>query len=562
MNPFINNWTYGETSPKFGGRFDLGVYQQGCQTLSNFRPMKQGGITRRPPLKHLGSGTLSRLITFTLSSGESFILEFSQNKLSVWKETITGFEKVLFTENAETKDYTVSPYKDSSIWEFQYAQYYDRMYFAHSSYKQKCLYFHAGGGSGYFSFEDFNITTEVGVSLGKSSQHYPSIVAICQNRLWFGSTLANPYTMWASRPYEDTQSHSDFTTKDLATTDIEVLKDTEDWPTKLDPNGYEIYDLTDATKLTEIVREEQEVITARCGMELELASGRNDKLSWIAPLNNIVVGTEASEWILPYNIDPTRQSASMQSSYGSQYIQPVVLNNGLFYIQNGNRLREYTMTEQGGISLDHSFTADHILKEGVKQLATMRTPDPTLFALLQDGTLATFTYDQMYGIQSWSRWSTDGDIISIATKETPKKEDRLVCTVKRGDNYYLEYFDFDEDTFFIDRYEETVGGTTPSVDSNITYLSEMIDNKLDFLGEDGTSIGKNKKIKDVWVRAIDSGRVKAGISGYLEESGVLGSVDHRILVSGGARKEMSLVAQSVDSDPLTLLALTYNVEVN
>lgn len=565
MNPIINNWTYGEISPKFGGRFDLDVYQQGCSLLSNFRPMKQGGITRRPPLKHLGVSVKSRIIPFTLSGGESYILEFSDNRLSFWAEDDGVFSKMQFTEGFETKDYIESPYKDSAIWEFQYAQYYDRMYFAHRGSMQRCLYFYAGGGTPYFSFEAFVITTEDDENMGKlgKTQHYPGVVAICQNRLWFASTTANPYTMWASRPYEDVGSHADFTTKDLATAEVEVLKAPEEWPKTTDPFGNEVYDLSDSSKLIEVINEEEEVITARCAMELELASGRNDKISWIAPLNNIIVGTEASEWELPSNIDPTRQAASMQSAYGSAYIQPVVLNNGLFYIQNGMRLREFTMTQEGGVSVDHSFTADHML-DGVKQIATMRTPDPMVLLLMNDGTLAIFVYDRMYGIQAWARWETDGDIISIAVKETPKQQDKLVAIVKRGEVFYLEYFDFEESANFIDRYEAVEDGVPPSINSNLEYESKMVGNRLDFIGEGGVSIGRSKKVKDVWIRCIGSGKVKTGVDDkYIETStSELGDSDYCILTSGGSRKELNIIVKAVEADPLTVLAITYNVEVN
>ena len=47
-----------------------------------------------------------------------------------------------------------------------------------------------------------------------------------------------------------------------------------------------------------------------------------------------------------------------------------------------------------------------------------------------------------------------------------------------------------------------------------------------------------------------------------QTQGPVGSEDYRVYVSGGARKELRIRIESVGSDPLTLLAMTYNVEVN
>ncbi|NLF35485.1 MAG: hypothetical protein GX585_05925 [Clostridiales bacterium] len=550
MNQMVNNWTYGEVSPKFGGRFDLPVYQQGCKTLENFLPMKQGGITRRPPLVHLADTESSRLVGFTLSSGASYILQFTATKLTIWKEEETGFNKLTFVVGDATLNYLTSPYDGTQLWQFQYAQYYDRMYFAHRSVQQYCLYLTGST----FEFSAFAITVDAGKNFGQSSNNYPGVVAICQNRLWFASTNTQPYTMWASRPYEDTGSHADFTTVDEATSEVEVLKDSSDWPVDTEGN----YDFSDPDALVETITETEEVITARCAMELELASGRNDKISWIAPLNNVIVGTESSEWMLPFDIDPTKQSASMQSSYGCMAIQPVVLNNGLFYIQNGNRLREYSISSEGVGNFDHSFTADHILSSGVVQMVALRNPQPMVVMLLTNKELAVFTYDGMYQIQAWSRWTTEGDFISIAVKESSGAE-RLVAVVKRGALYTLEEFDFDETDVFYDRYDDESELTT----DNLDYDSVMVSNRFDFMSDNGSSIGRSKKVKEIWVRCISSGKVEAGVDGYLETSITdVGSTDHRIFVSGGARKELSVEVRSVGSDPLTLLAMAYDVEVN
>jgi hypothetical protein len=401
-----------------------------------------------------------------------------------------------------------------------------------------------------------DLITDVDSDFGSGPTHYPGVVGVCQNRLWFASTHANPYTMWASRPHETYGSHYNFTTVDIADSEVEVMKPPAEWPKTTDENGNEIYDMSDPDAYIEIQTKSEEVITARCAMELELASGRNDNITWINGMNNIIVGTQASEWMMPFSINPTQQSASMQSVYGSEPIQAVGLNNGVFYLQNGFRLREYTATAQGAGSYDHSFTADHMLKAGVRQMIPVKHPVPMIMMVLTDGTLVVFVYDQMYQIQAWARWNTQGNIISVSTMDNADGSQDIYAVVERDGVFYMEKFDFTEEVNFFDRYGEAVNGT-------LTYPSKMVGNRFDFVGQSGVSIGRPKKVKEVWVRCLNSGRLKTGVDEkYMQASReAVGSEDYRILVSGGSRREMQVIIESVEGDPLTLLAMTYDVEV-
>ena len=551
MNQLVNNWTYGEMSPKLAGRFDIALYQQGCEALENFLPMKQGGLTRRPPLKHVGVSDDSRLFKFTLSNDISFIIELYADKLSVWGNFDGSFKRAVFIVDALEQDYLTTGYTAMEVWEVQYAQYYDRVYFAHYQHKPLILYY--AGSS--FSLAPMDITNDADSNFGDTAGAYPGVVSICQNRLWFGATGARPFTLWSSRPYEDFGSHEDFTTIDFATTEVEVMTDIDTWPTKDDGNGNTVYDLSDPDAFVETEVRTEEIITARCAMEIELSSGRNDRIAWIGGMNNIIVGTESSEWLLPYTINPIGQSASMQSAHGSEHVQSVILNNGIFYIQHGNRLREYTAEQPGG-SRDHSFSADHILQSGVRQMISVKNPEPMIMFLLNDGTLVVFIYDQMYQIQAWARWATDGEIVSITTRDVSGVGQEIYAVVKRGVDTYLEKFDFSEELHFIDRYGEASNG-------DLSYVSTMVSNRYDFISEGGVSIGKPKRIREIWVRCLESGRIRAGISeNYMQTSKEpVGSDDYRILISGGTRRDMRARIQSVGDEPLTLLAMAYDMEV-
>jgi len=70
----------GEISPHMGARFDQPRCQTGNEYLLNMIPLPQGGLTKRPGMKHMGEPLHTqavRLVPFVFSSRESRILEFS-----------------------------------------------------------------------------------------------------------------------------------------------------------------------------------------------------------------------------------------------------------------------------------------------------------------------------------------------------------------------------------------------------------------------------------------------------------------------------------------------------
>ena len=551
MDHLVNNWVFGEVSPKLGGRFDLDMYWQGCETLQNFRTLIQGGITRRPPLKHVGTSYNGRLIPFTLSSGLSFLIELSAGKLRVWKDSAKGLETAIFASTG--LDYVETPYSLSEVWSVQSAQYYDRLYLVHRDHKQKILLYSANA----FSLTDFNITKDATTMFGQTANNYPGVIGICQNRIWLASTINNPYTTWVSRPpYSGSNNHSDFTTFDVVQVETEVIKSPDQWPMTETDEGDQIIDFSNKEAFMETKIDDEEVISAKCAMEIELASGRNDTIRWIAGMDNIFIGTAANEWMCPFDIDPTKQSASLQSSHGSREVLPKTLHDGIFFVTNGNALREFARTQNGSASSDLTFTADHILDDVVMDVVTLKDPNPMVYCVLANGDLAVLVYEKMYGVQSWAKWTTDGNFISLAVKEDQYGQ-HLYAIVERGIHFFLERFDFEETEHFIDRHTETVEGEKQ-------YVSLMVGNRFDMTTDSGLSIGKSKKAREVWVRCLDTGKVSTGVlENQMQTSpSEVGSGDYRIPISGGAMKELRIRIQSVEDDPMTLLAMTYDVEVN
>jgi hypothetical protein len=129
------DFTAGELSPKFLGRFDLATYYKGAQTIINWIPISPGGATYRPgtirqglPTGDIfkGSGaTRIRLRAFNIRRGLSYVLEFGNRYIRFWKagqllgggspiEVVTQYatadlEALQFTQDATSLVITAGP---------------------------------------------------------------------------------------------------------------------------------------------------------------------------------------------------------------------------------------------------------------------------------------------------------------------------------------------------------------------------------------------------------------------------------------------------------------------
>ena len=102
----LTNFTGGELSPRLDGRNDLTKYSSGCKTLENLIVYPHGAAARRPGTSFVAevanSANKTRLIPFEFSTTQTYMLEFSNLKIRVYKDngsvlegdkTISGITK-------------------------------------------------------------------------------------------------------------------------------------------------------------------------------------------------------------------------------------------------------------------------------------------------------------------------------------------------------------------------------------------------------------------------------------------------------------------------------------
>ena len=126
----INNFNGGEVSPYLYAREDVdGIYNKSCLKMENFIPLPYGGATRRPATKFLGTSNSGkvRLIPFTFSVTENYLLEFGNLYVRVWKNDSphqSGGADILLS----------TPYTTADLDDIQFTQSADILFTAHKNY--------------------------------------------------------------------------------------------------------------------------------------------------------------------------------------------------------------------------------------------------------------------------------------------------------------------------------------------------------------------------------------------------------------------------------------------
>lgn len=130
------NFSTGEISQRIMGHFDFAKYPNACRTLENMVCMPEGGVFRRPGLYYQADTKFhdkaSRLVTFTYSDTDSYILEFGNYYVRFfrnWGQVLSG-----------TDIYEIAtPYSSSYLSELQFRQNADVMYIYHPSIRTRKL---------------------------------------------------------------------------------------------------------------------------------------------------------------------------------------------------------------------------------------------------------------------------------------------------------------------------------------------------------------------------------------------------------------------------------------
>jgi len=210
-------------------------------------------------------------------------------------------------------------------------------------------------------------------------------------------------------------------------------------------------------------------------------------IQWLRSETALLAGTTGGEWKLASRSQETGITAKnvdikQQSSYGSEYIQAISVNEVVLFVQRkGKCLREmtYSYSVDKYVAANLTLLAEHVTKGRIVSMARQIDPISIVWCVMADGTLAGLTYDREQNVVGWHRHPMDGFVENVCTLYGAKdQDDEVWLTVRRTiqgeDQRFIERMNPNqwvekEDCFFVDAGATYDGAPTTTI-SGLDYL--------------------------------------------------------------------------------------------
>ena len=424
----IPSFTAGEMSNSMQGRTDFAKYFSAASRIENFVVLPHGPITRRPGTYFVSevktSSAKTRLIPFTFSTTQTYILEFGNQYIRFYKDDgqITSGGSA----------YEIStPYTTAQLFNLKFAQSADVMYICnenhsvrklsrtgHTSWTLTEVEFNDGPyldsnttsttmtpsgtsgnititasasafvstdvnrlisfNSGYAKITAFNSATSVAATTQKdfadtsaktewklgafsTTTGHPSCVSFFEQRLVFSATSQQPQTMFFSKS-------GDYENMEGGTDDDDAM----------------VYTIaSNQVNAIQAMKATRTLIVMTTGGEYAVSSGA------------------AQDAITPTNINIRKQS-----NYGSAGVDALSIGNATIFLQRAKRkIRElaYNFDTDGYTAPDLTILADHISESGLIDMSYQQEPYSIVWAVRADGQMAGLTYNRLENVVAWHR---------------------------------------------------------------------------------------------------------------------------------------------------------------
>ncbi|MCL2672917.1 MAG: hypothetical protein FWF01_00835 [Alphaproteobacteria bacterium] len=455
-----NNFIAGELAPELFGRGDLKIYESGARLLENVIVLPTGGAMRRDGLRMVEKvDKTGRLIEFAFNTEQVYLMFFTDGEIFIYKDdvrvarletpwTAAQIPHIRWTQNADTlivshKDVPLQEITRSSDEEWSIAPlvfdteevhgYLTQPYY---NFMKSPVKVSASGKTGRITLTaDTAVFTEDYVGLHMRIHKGEVLVeSVGQN----GTALTGqvkvalednqPTALWQEPAFSPIRGWPMSVTHHQSRL---VIGGSRDLPNRLwisksgEPRNFDVGiglddEAIDFTILSDQVNAIYAVVSSR----------------------HLQIFTSGAEWMVsgepltPSSIQLKRQT--LIGSIGEWYMPPRSIDGAtMFAAANKNELREFMFgdIEQAYQSRDLSMLSQHLVDSPVDQ-----SYDPkrrVLYVVMQPGHIAAVTNYRAESITAWTRFTTQGRFLSIASAG-----DKTYVLVDRGNlGMFLERFD-------------------------------------------------------------------------------------------------------------------------
>ena len=437
----LTNFTAGELSPRLDGRNDLSKYPSGCKTLENFIVYPHGSAARRSGSQFISevktSSKKTRLIPFEFSTTQTYILEFGDQYIRVYKD------KGQVQSGGSAVEIS-TPYLEAELFDLKFAQSADVLYICHPNHEVEKLSrtSHTSWTLADVDFtkgpmQDANTTTTTlnpgatavgtGVSLAASATTginsgsgfqstdvgrfvffhggYAKITGVTDTT---NATIEILTTLSASTATENWRlgAFSDTTGHPSCVTFFEqrlVFAGTTNQPQTVFFSKSGDYENMDANIGGTIADSDAIIYT--------IASNQVNAIRFMTATRTLIIGTAGGEFSVSGGgadvaITPTNVLIKKQSNHGAANLDALAVGNVTLFMQRARRkMRElaYNFDVDGYIAPDMTILAEHITEGGITQMAYQQEPNHIIWLVRGDGELIGFTYQREQQVTAWHR---------------------------------------------------------------------------------------------------------------------------------------------------------------
>lgn len=438
-----NNFSSGLLSESLSDRHDLDVYKSGCSVLENFMTDVHGGIKKRSGFEFLYRTRYTRIekmVPFQFSSNENFIAVFYRNDIVIVNDgnIVSNSTRIAFDQLNLIEISTLPRGSTSNKIITGYTQSLDILvifFEDHEPYIIARKYVEENNQFFYIPYRTYDVDeanligTEINIPSNWEGTNWPRNGVFFQNRLWMTSTANKPQTIWATK----TGNFFDFT------------------------KGSETDD----------------------GLEFTISDDNFNEIKWIIANKSLIMGTENGEFILSATdfgdpITPNDVSIVRYSSFGSEKVKPIILEDVTLFLQLGsNILRQfqYDYTRRSYVSNKISIAIKDEFK-AIKDIQLINTPNNIVFCLTDIGDLYCCLIENNEEILSWFKIKTTGKITNICSLREGDYHTLYVSVLRDDNNSQYEVLErfVSNKEIFLDSYLEIKSDILFSTIINLYHL--------------------------------------------------------------------------------------------
>ena len=177
-------------------------------------------------------------------------------------------------------------------------------------------------------------------------------------------------------------------------------------------------------------------------LRFAIAAQEASRILHLTPLQQMLAMTNTTEYRVSSGgstpMAPDAIRSEVQAQIGASNVMPVVVNSTVVYAAaRGGHVRElgYNWQSSGFTTGDLSIRSAHFFEETkIVDMALAKSPDPIVWAAMDDGSLLGFTYLPEQAISGWHKHTTQNGAVESVTVVPEGEEDIVYIAVLRTIN--------------------------------------------------------------------------------------------------------------------------------